>query len=640
MTVSQSPFLKFRGFDNNGNPLSGGLLFTYAAGTASKLSSFTDSTGVTPNTNPIILDARGECDLFLTSNLLYKFVLSPSTDTDPPTNAFWTEDNVAPIGGSISSANVNFDGVSLVTQFLSRVNRVVDSVSALRSISKLTYTRVFVSGYYAAGDGGGGIYSFNPSDVTSTDNGGNVIVASDGGRWFLSNSGSISVKQFGAKGDGATDDSASILAAVINFEDVTVPKSANSYLVSSTVTLPNRKTKLSGDGTLTSTLTLANGIFTQTNRGILTIIEGLNFTGASPGFYRNGTDVVAGTPFNGEFFEFRISKCSFVMNSNVIGIKVFGSRESIIEECYFETGQGISLDTCINVEINHCIWKTCSGNAIHEFDNTQGTRINGGTALGCSFWLLSNNCQGTILTGVISDFNDNCVVLQGAIDASIINCYLSSRTKTEAVSVTGNISGTPIQRPFNVKLIGNTLVNNYVALNPGYTGHDTFGFRAEQCNYITLQGNFIKNWTNTAVVIVGCVNTLILNNTMYQHPIALGTSSIFEILSDCVATTIHNNTVTTATPFSGVSTLDIFNNFGYASEFNGSFVANSGLTSFSFNHGLSRTPPNAGIKILPVTPPVSIWWISAINSTQATINFSPALASNFTFQFSASLKGL
>src|SRR6266404_3591976 len=108
MTVSQSPFLKFRGFDNNGNPLSGGLLFTYAAGTASKLSSFTDSTGVTPNTNPIILDARGECDLFLTSNLLYKFVLSPSTDTDPPTNPFWTEDNVSGILSSNSNALATF----------------------------------------------------------------------------------------------------------------------------------------------------------------------------------------------------------------------------------------------------------------------------------------------------------------------------------------------------------------------------------------------------------------------------------------------------------------------------------------------------------------------------------------------------
>lgn len=105
MAVSLAPFIKFRGFDNNGNPLNGGLLFTYAAGTTTKQATYTDSTGVTQNANPIVLNSRGECDVWLTSNLLYKFVLAPSTDTDPPTNAFWTEDNISGIAGSTSIVN-------------------------------------------------------------------------------------------------------------------------------------------------------------------------------------------------------------------------------------------------------------------------------------------------------------------------------------------------------------------------------------------------------------------------------------------------------------------------------------------------------------------------------------------------------
>ncbi len=129
MTVSQSPFLKFRGFDNNGNPLSGGLLFTYAAGTTNKLATFTDSTGVTPNTNPVILDARGECDLFLTTGSLYKFVLSPSTDTDPPTNPFWTEDNISGLLSSVSSVSVIQTGTGAVSRSLqSKINDLFSTV--------------------------------------------------------------------------------------------------------------------------------------------------------------------------------------------------------------------------------------------------------------------------------------------------------------------------------------------------------------------------------------------------------------------------------------------------------------------------------------------------------------------------------
>jgi hypothetical protein len=81
-------------FDNNGRLLVSGKLFTYRAGTSTKLATYTDSGGLTQNANPIVLDFRGECNLWIPPNVSYKYVLAPSTDSDPPTSPIWTVDNI------------------------------------------------------------------------------------------------------------------------------------------------------------------------------------------------------------------------------------------------------------------------------------------------------------------------------------------------------------------------------------------------------------------------------------------------------------------------------------------------------------------------------------------------------------------
>lgn len=83
-----SPPIRQRFFDANGLPLAGGNLFSYAAGTATPQVTYSNSTGTT-NTNPIVLDASGYCDLWLNPALTYKFVLKDSSG-----NTLWTEDNV------------------------------------------------------------------------------------------------------------------------------------------------------------------------------------------------------------------------------------------------------------------------------------------------------------------------------------------------------------------------------------------------------------------------------------------------------------------------------------------------------------------------------------------------------------------
>jgi hypothetical protein len=83
------PVPRQRYFDDNGDPLSGGKLYTYIAGTTTPLATYVDASGDTPNTNPIILDSNGECDVFVGSSV-YKFVLTDADDVIQ-----WTRDNIS-----------------------------------------------------------------------------------------------------------------------------------------------------------------------------------------------------------------------------------------------------------------------------------------------------------------------------------------------------------------------------------------------------------------------------------------------------------------------------------------------------------------------------------------------------------------
>lgn len=80
-----------------GQPGVGYKLFTYEEGTSTKKTTWTSLAKTGENTNPIILDANGEADVWIDGN--YKFVLAPPTDTDPPTSPVWTYDAIRSTDG-------------------------------------------------------------------------------------------------------------------------------------------------------------------------------------------------------------------------------------------------------------------------------------------------------------------------------------------------------------------------------------------------------------------------------------------------------------------------------------------------------------------------------------------------------------
>ena len=89
-------------FDNNGNPLSGGKLYTYQAGTTTLAATYTTNAGNTFHTNPIILDSAGRIpdggEIWLDAVQTYKFILKTDAEV---TIATW--DNLDGINSQLDS---------------------------------------------------------------------------------------------------------------------------------------------------------------------------------------------------------------------------------------------------------------------------------------------------------------------------------------------------------------------------------------------------------------------------------------------------------------------------------------------------------------------------------------------------------
>jgi len=100
MTVLLSPVGGVAGqfFDNNGNPLTGGKLYTYVAGTTTPQATYTTSAGSTAHANPIVLDSAGRVpsgEIWITASQVYKFALYTSANV-----LIGTYDNITGINGT------------------------------------------------------------------------------------------------------------------------------------------------------------------------------------------------------------------------------------------------------------------------------------------------------------------------------------------------------------------------------------------------------------------------------------------------------------------------------------------------------------------------------------------------------------
>jgi hypothetical protein len=122
-------------FDNSGNVLTGGKIYTYEAGTTTPLASYTSSSGNTAHTNPIVLNAAGRVpsggEIWIALRL-YKFVLETSTGV-----LIATYDNV----GS------SFNATAIIANFTGNGSTVAFTLPSAPAGGE-NATNVYINGVY------------------------------------------------------------------------------------------------------------------------------------------------------------------------------------------------------------------------------------------------------------------------------------------------------------------------------------------------------------------------------------------------------------------------------------------------------------------------------------------------------------
>jgi hypothetical protein len=202
-------------FNNNGVPLAGGLIYTYLAGTSTPAAAYTTSTGLIAHANPIVLDAAGRIatgEIWLTTGVDYKFLVKTS------------------VGVQLGS----YDNIPSINDFTS------------------IYAGLANTSNPALGDA---LVGFRQSNASGN------LTGAVGRTVHTKLQESVSVKDFGAVGNGVTDDTEAFILAIASVtaggSRLYVPE--GTYIITSTLTVDGF-VNIEGDGIL-NTVIKASGNF-------------------------------------------------------------------------------------------------------------------------------------------------------------------------------------------------------------------------------------------------------------------------------------------------------------------------------------------------------------------------------------------
>jgi len=610
MSVSLSPVGGAAGqfFDSNGNPLAGGKLYTYAAGTTTPQATYTSYTGATANSNPIILNSGGRVpsEIWLTNGVEYKFSLFSALD-----NLIGSWDNIDGIN-DVDASNIVFIGFKGQSGFVEDL---------------------------ADNDGSDWI-GFQPAGS------GIARSAQDKMRDF------VSVKDFGAVGNGSTDDTAAIQAAITSLVATggTVYFPIGEYKVTSTITWANNNIFLEGAGlgaTTISTFIASGNVFAITNAsggGIsnLNIIADTTQTSGAGVHLTNCynvkvSDVVIGYGLNvgvqidggaGQFVNtienFIISDCF-----NGIALGVTGTQpqdtfltNGIIGSC---TNAGILVKQSSGLYASSIDIISCA-TGFSTFPDTAKSVVNSfftdvlcDTCTGSGFAFISNG-------GTVEQVNMvNCWGSSNTINGMILSQECNAFSVTNFRAINNQQRGIYIQGGTNLGFVNCQVLANSMAGSASYDGLAVEGSTTN--NLSIIGGKYGSGWAFAG-----------FNNQSYGIFISSGAINNYSIIG--VDT---NGNVTGGINDGGTGAVKyIYGNPGYVTSKVGTAFIATAATSVTVTHGLSVTPLADEILISANTAMgANPFYLdtTSITSTQFIVRVATAVAANSFFSWQARADG-
>jgi len=415
-----------------------------------------------------------------------------------------------------------------VKALIGSISARTDTIATLKTLSPANYDTIYVGGYRTIGDGGGGFFygssGFAPGHFT--DNGGTIILPTGGNgssAWIRVPEPMISVKAFGAYGNGSNNDTTYIQNAINYADGSTIYFPDGTYLVSTTISFDG-----TGRGYIDGPKVVG-----ETRDG--TIID--NRTGG-PLF-----NITAGTSHddyveNIFFSTFKITNS--LSQVTTTGIKLSGVRNGTIQNLFIDSqgDHGIHLyayatdaTNVVHIDISQCEMFNCSSTGIYcQGDVTLGgvnasIYIRQTRLIACAYGIIFEGMQaGTIDSCAIArnhvygllitkgqSYSKNCIVVNNEFDSNGGNSAISSRSQiyvdyAENVQLNGNyfvvnVADPPdVQADKNISLTANalsiTITNSLPRAPAGITGLTMYSLSAAATN-ITIANTDWSAWSTT-----------------------------------------------------------------------------------------------------------------------------------------------
>ena len=444
------------------------------------------------------------------------------------------------------------------TYAYSTVNEMENATNLVNGCYAKTY------GFYSINDGGGAYYKVRT--ILNTDVIDNItlfaITSDDTLVAELLIQNEMSIKQFGAKGDGSNDDTASIQACLDNCRKVYIPSTNNYYKVIESLDIDSNQI-IYGDGESSKILmpnNLEEKIFYIHNKENINIqkIKLCNEscqTGSTPDLTKNLLIYIDGCEninIKECFFEYAYSR-----GIEVFKTKNFNYINNIFKNATFN--MLLLLPECENAIVDNCIFDTITSTYINTYLFATGRNDTETYEFSCKNVTVKNSkflnnanwegidthaCNGfycydnyisNCKIGIIAHYGSTAPITSDTVKHGDIYIKDNIIVNPATSNTYGMSVGVALDQGFLCKNV--VIENNYI---DGYGISDNLAsINVIGIKYLTLKNNNIINSHGSGINFTGIINANVIGNNVLETNSNYG----FQYVAGCWFLNVRDNTI-------------------------------------------------------------------------------------------------